>query len=178
MNQNKISSIIIFLLTLINTNVFAQKATIWATYGHSKFMLSPGIEANYMLNNKIGLQMGAGSYIQVLNTNKISSTTADDVFNLYNANLGICTYVYKKNDERIGFTSGLKVYYGPDYKPLQYYKEEGYYIYYDSSLFKIDYGLDFGIFYVKDKLSFLLKFDTARNKFRIGLGYSFSKTKQ
>ena len=56
---------------------------------------------------------------------------------------------------------------------MYYYKDGGYNIYYDSFNLEPEYGIDLGIFYVTKKVSTIIKFDTARNSIRIGIGYFF-----
>jgi hypothetical protein len=165
--------ILIFFLSL--NNVSSQKSNIWLSYGQSVFMYSPGIEANLFFNKYIGLQLGVNTYFQTYDRKKIVNVSDDYSFNFYNANINICAYILVKSKHKIGVTTGFKTYYGPEYEVLHYYNHGGYNIYFDSSELRPSYGIDLGLFYLFKRASAILKYDTARNKFRIGIGYSFGQ---
>jgi hypothetical protein len=173
----KIIKILVLLGIIISNTAFSQQKNIWLTYGQSTFLYSPGIEFNSFINDRIGYQLGINTYILDYNPNQIVNTTDKNKFNFYNANIGLCGNILNKNKFRLGVTLGLKIYYGPEFKTLHYFKDEDYYIYFDSSGFRPKYGVDFGFFYSYRKITALLKYDTARRKLRFGLGYIFGKDK-
>lgn len=167
---------IIYLLGVCSNVAFAQKTNAWLTYGQSKFMYSPGIEVNHFINKHIGIQIGVNTYFQYFDPQRVTNITDDYTFNFYNTNLGVCAYILQKENHHLGVTAGFKIYYGPEYETLHYYEAGGYYIYFDSSGLNPAYGADFGIFYTFKKITGIIKFDTARNKIRVGLGYSFHRS--
>lgn len=161
------------LISLFSCLGFSQKNNLWLTYGQSKFLYSPGLEFNYFLKKKIGIQVGICTYFQDYDENKIVNYKDFNSFNFHNANLGLCTNVLTKKEHRFGVELGFKVYYGAEFEILNYYKKGGYNIYYDSSELRPAYGIDLGLFYSFKKVTGLLKFDSARQKMRIGIGYLF-----
>ena len=173
MKKNNTLLTIILLTSLSLNSAFGQKSNVWLTYGQSTFMYSPGVEANFFFNRYIGLQLGANTYFHRYDENRIVNVSDKNLFDFYNANLNICSYPIFGSKQKMGITIGFKYYYGPEYDILHYYKNDGYNIYFDSSGFSSDYGIDFGIFYLFKRLSIISKFDTARNKLRIGIGYAF-----
>lgn len=92
--------------------------------------------------------------------------------------MGLCSTLFSKGNHKVGSTLGFKIYYGPYYVPLHYYKEGGYYIYYDAWEKKPNYGVDFGLFYTFKRISGIVKYDTARNNMRFGIGFSFGQLKK
>ncbi len=179
MQHLKSSKILILFICMsaLSTNAYSQYKNVWLTYSQSKFIYSPGIEANYFFNNRIGIQAGVNSIIHTYNPNQVANVYFNQTFNFYNANVGLSSYFYNKKEQKLGVTVGFKAYYGPNYKFLAHYKTGGYNIYFDSSLWKPNFGVDFGIFYVKNKFTTIAKFDTAQKKIRFGIGYSFGKKK-
>lgn len=171
----KVKISLIFFFFIAPQLSIAQKANLWVTYTHSKYLHSPGIESNYFFNNYFGVQLGASVYFQKYEQNEITNYCEDYSFKFYNANLGLAVNIINSEKHNFGITSGFKIYYGPDFKPLHYYKKEHYMIYYDASGFQPTYGLDLGMFYNFKHLTTLLKFDTARNQLRIGVGYTFKR---
>jgi|TARA_B110000967_G_scaffold48661_1_gene49422 hypothetical protein len=168
---------LLFFLSIISNNAFSQQKNIWFTYGQSTFLSSPGIEFNSFVNNSIGYQLGINTYFLNYIPNQIVNISNDDNFNFYNANLGICSNILNINNSSIALTLGFKIYYGPEFKALHYYKDEDYYIYFDSSELRPEYGIDFGLSYSYRKITAILKFDSARRNLRFGLGYIFGKNK-
>lgn len=163
---------------LILSTAFSQKNNVWLTYGQSTFLYSPGVEFNFFFKKYIGFQIGASTYFEDYNSNKIVNKSSKDLFNFHNANIGLCSNILTKKNSKLGLTLGFKIYYGPEYKHLHYYKDEGYYIYFDASELRPAYGVDFGLFYSYKRITGLLKFDTARKNFRFGFGYTFGKFKE
>ncbi|MBL4624488.1 MAG: hypothetical protein JKY42_05050 [Flavobacteriales bacterium] len=173
--MNPVRLHLITLMCLFSIVAFSQKTNIWITYGQSKFMYSPGVEVNYFFNQHIGLQMAVNTYFEVYNPSQIVNITDDYLFNFYNANLGLSSYLLYTEKHKIGVEIGFEMYYGPEFVLLHKYEQEGYSIYYDSSELRPSYGADFGIFYTFQKISTLIKFDTARKKMRFGIGYTFDQ---
>lgn len=179
----RIIKIFIIGSVVISSTAFSQEKNIWLTYGQSAFLYSPGVEFNFFLNKKVGLQLGFNTYILDYNPKRIvnisgsslSNISPDHKFNFYNANIGICRNIFSNTNYKLGATLGLKFYYGPDFQPLYYFKEEDYYIYFDSSDLEAEYGIDFGLFYTYKRVTALLKFDNARRKLRFGIGFTFNK---
>ena len=169
----KFKILLIIILSLFFKVIQAQKANVWFTYGHSKFLYSPGIEANYFINEHLGFQVAVNGYFQLYNPERIVNVSNKDFFNFYNANIGLCSYLFKIEDNNLGITAGFKIYYGPKYEVLHYYKAGGYNIYFDSFNLSPEYGVDLGLFYVYKNISTIIKFDTARNTVRIGIGVFF-----
>lgn len=145
----------------------------WLTYGHSKFVASPGIEASYLFKSYLGMHLGVDMYIQNPDLIRVSSIIHESKINFYSANLGLSGQVLNAADHKVGLIGGMKMYYGPDYHKLIYYEEGGYDIYFDAATLKPKYGLDIGIYYVYKKISLLAKYDFAWNRLRVGLGYRF-----
>jgi len=167
--------LILFISVLISvTEVMAGEPLCWLTYSQSKYIYSPGIEASYHFRERLGVNLGLGVYFQNPDQSKLTNITHEDSFGFYFLNAGVSGYLFKSEDHSIGLISGVKLYYGPDYRKLRYYEEGGYYIYFDASSLQPDYGLDLGIFYVYKKLTILSKWDFARNRFRLGIAYRFN----
>jgi len=168
-----ISNILIICIILITTGAKAEEPLGWISSGYSKYMVTPGIEACYFFRPHLGINLGVSTYIQYPDHSSITNITHDASFGFSNANLGFSGYLLMLENHRAGLITGFKIYYGPDYRKLRYYDEGGYYIYYDASSLQIDYGLDLGIFYIYKKASLLCKWDFARNRIRVGIGYRF-----
>ena len=160
--------ILITYCIIISSNALSQKNNIWLTYGQSKFLYSPGMEFNYLLNKKTGVQIGVSTYILDYQPENIVNISDDKKFNFYNANIGISQNLINKKLHQIGVYTGFKMYYGPDFKILHYYNNP---IYFDRSELRLEYGSDFGIYYSYKRITTLLKFDTAREKWRFGFGF-------
>jgi hypothetical protein len=171
--RKKIKLILIISFLLITAYVKAGEPLYWLTYAHSKYIGSPGIEACYHFHPHLGVNLGLGIYIQNPDQESLTSITHHASFGFYCANVGVSTYFFKSENHSAGLIAGLKLYYGPDYRKFRYYEEGGYYIYFDASFLQPDYGLDLGIFYNYKKFTLLSKWDFARNRFRIGIGYRF-----
>ncbi|MBN1951377.1 MAG: hypothetical protein JW801_09235 [Bacteroidales bacterium] len=138
-------------------------------------MYSPGLEGNFRIYKGLGLQLGASVYFQDYNEAQIVNLTDGTFFNFYNANIGICHTRQLKGDHYFGMTLGAKMYYGPNFTQLSYYSAGGYPIYMDGSHLRVATGIDLGIYYSYRRTSLLLKYDTARNHFRFGVGFRFIK---
>ncbi len=165
--------LLIISFFLLASNVKAGEPLYWLTFGHSKYIFSPGIEACYLFRPHLGVNLGISVYIQNPDLTRVSSVTHDASFGFYNANVGFSSYVFRFENHELGLITGLKLYYGPDYRKLRYYEEGGYDIYFDASSLQPDYGIDIGIFYIYKKFSLLGKWDSARNRFRAGIAYRF-----
>lgn len=172
MQAIKISLIISFILLFFNPS-FSQKTNIWLTYSQSKFIYSPGIEANYFFNRYIGLQLGVNVYSPKYDPTQIVNVTDESLLDFYSANLGFCSIVLNRGDSKLGVTVGFEINYGPEFKILRYYTSGGYNLYFDASTLDASFGIDFGVFYSFKRLTGILKFSTARKKIRLGVGYSF-----
>jgi len=169
-----IKLIICIIPVLFITNwVEAGEPIWWLTYGQSKYIFSPGIEACYLFHPYIGVNCGISLYIQNPDHSRVTNITHNPAFNFYNANLGLSGYLFRFEKQSVGLIAGFKLYYGPDFRRLHYYKEGGYYIYFDASSLKVDYGPDIGVFYSYKKFNFLAKWDFVRNRLRVGIGYRF-----
>ena len=172
----KIIKILIIGGIIISSTAFSQQKNIWLTYGQSIFLYSPGVEFNSFVNKRIGFQLGINTYILDYNPKKIINISDYNTFNFYNANIGLCSNILNNKKYKLGVVLGFKAYYGPEFKPIHYYKDE--YIYFDSSELRPTYGVDFGFFYTYKRITGLLKFDTARKKLRVGFGFTFNKFKR
>ena len=175
--------IIKFLLLVICfvQETSAQKVNIMATYAHSDLIYSPGFEINYFFNDSIGFQAGISTLLFNYKPNQMANqahTGIKDYNTLfYNGNLGLCGFFLNYKKLKIGWTAGVKLYYGPEFIPLHYYEQGGYYIYFDSSGKdlvgnKFDLGADMGGLLYANKLIIGIKYDTARNQIRYIFGWS------
>jgi len=169
-----INNILVICILLIAPGVKAGEPLGWVTSGYSKYMVTPGIEACYLFRPQLGINLGISTYLQYPDHSCITNITHNAPFGFFNANLGFSGYFLKLDNHRAGLITGFRIYYGPDYRKLRYYDEGGYYIYYDASSLQIDYGLDLGIYYIYKKVSLLCKWDFARNRIRVGIGYRFN----
>ena len=64
---------------------------------------------------------------QVVNVSRFGA------FNVYNGNLGASYTIIKKGNNSLSFNAGGKLYYGPEFDFLHYYKNGDYNIYFDSA---------------------------------------------
>tara|TARA_Y100000994_G_C15531535_1_gene375976 strand:- start:53 stop:577 length:525 start_codon:yes stop_codon:yes gene_type:complete len=173
----KLIRTLLLLTILLPLTNYAQKTSIMFTYSQSKFLFSPGLEANYFFHPKLGFQAGVSSYFldynpeQMVNIN--TGTRLRYFGQFYNSNLGLCGLLRNYKNFKIGWTLGWKMYFGPNFQPLHFYESEGYYIYYDYANGKFNHGLDLGLMLYGNKNVAGIKFDTARNVFRFLLGWSF-----
>ena len=166
----------LYMISLMLLYAFCAKAgepLLWLSYGHSKYVASPGIEASYLFKDRLGVNLGVSFYYQYPDHSKVTSITHDASFGFYNTNLGFAVKVLSHEDHAVGLIAGFKLYYGPDYRKLRYYEEGGYYIWFDASSLQPDYGLDTGVFYTYRRIAILGKWDFARNRFRLGIAYRF-----
>lgn len=164
---------ILSLLIPVNY-MHAGEPLYWISYAHSKFIGSPGMEACYLFHPHLGVNLGLAVYIQNPDHSKLTNITHDATFGFYSANTGVSAYVFQSEDHSLGLIAGFKLYYGPDYRKFRYYEDGDYYIYFDASSLQPDYGLDLGIFYRFKKYTLLGKWDFARKRFRVGIGYRFN----
>tara|TARA_B100001250_G_C19761326_1_gene772594 strand:+ start:703 stop:1221 length:519 start_codon:yes stop_codon:yes gene_type:complete len=171
----KIIKPLIIILVLSFQHICAQKKSIMFTYSESSFLYSPGLEFNYFFNPKIGVELGISSYFLDYNPSRLVNvdTNVNHFLHFYNANIGLCGLLQTFDKVALGWTLGWKVYYGPNFKPLHFFENEGYYIYYDSSNGKFNHGLDLGLLSYIQNAVVGIKFDTARNKLRLLVGWSF-----
>ena len=171
-----IKRILIIPLLFLTNFAEAGEPIYWLTYGHSKYVMSPGIEACYLFRPHLGVNLGVAVYIQNPDHSRVANITHNASFGVYNANMGISGYLFRSENHSAGLITGFKLYYGPNYRKLDYYEEGDYYIYYDASNHQPDFGIDLGIFYVYKRFTLLGKWDFARNRVRIGFGYRFNKS--
>jgi hypothetical protein len=166
---------IIFITILLSLSGYckAGEPSLWLSYGQSKFISSPGVEFIYMFIPKFGIDLGVNCYLQYPKYQQLNSIIHEAKFGFFSANLGLSSYLYNSQNHSFGIISGIILYYGPDYRRLRYYENGGYFIYYDGSSLQPDFGLDVGMIYTYNKISFLTKWDFARSRFRIGIGYQF-----
>lgn len=169
------STRLILILPLLFIMNFAKAGDpiCWLTYSQSKYVFSPGVEACYLIRPYIGVNAGISLYIQEPDYSRVTNITHNTSLGFYNANLGLASNFLRLEEHSLGLIAGFKLYYGPDFRKLHYYEDGGYYIYFDASSFKPDYGLDLGIFYLYKNYSVLVKWDFARNRWRAGIGYRF-----
>ena len=64
----KLIRTLLLLTILLPLTNYAQKTSIMFTYSQSKFLFSPGLEANYFFHPKLGFQAGVSSYFLDYNT--------------------------------------------------------------------------------------------------------------
>lgn len=167
------STIIACLFIALAVEARAGDPIVWLTFGHSKFIASPGIEASYSFKPGIGCYAGVDIYLQNPDPVRLNSMIHESRLNFYSANLGLSGRFFNSGHLAAGLLGGVKMYQGPDYQELIYYEEGGYSIYFDASTLKPDFGIDIGGYISYRKVSVLSKYDFARKRFRIGLGYSF-----
>ena len=153
--------IIKFLLLVICfvQETSAQKVNIMATYAHSDLISSPGFEINYFFNDSIGFEAGISTLLFNYKPNQMANQAGIKDYNtlFYNGNLGLCGFFLNYKKLKIGWPAGVKLYYGPEFIPLHYYEQGGYYIYFDSSGTdlvgnKFDLGADMGGLLYANKL--------------------------
>jgi hypothetical protein len=167
----KRNAFILIILLGVQTGVLAQKWVSWVTYNQSKFIYSPGLEMNYLFIDRLGINIGIGAYFQAPKEDQIINKKHNSNFSYYDANIGLCSNIIHFDHSSIGAILGFKVYYGPEFKKLHYYKPGGYYIYFDQSFYRPEFGVDLGLTFSMKKISFLTKFDFARYRIKIGIGY-------
>ena len=180
----KIIKFLLILVICIKQEASAQKVNIMATYTHTELINSPGFEVNYFFNDKVGVELGLSALFFNYKPNQMANQAGINEYNtlFYNGNLGLCGFFFNYKQLKVGWTGGVKLYYGPEFIPLHYYEQEGYYIYFDSSGTdlvgnKFDVGLDAGILLYVKKLILGIKYDTARGQTRYLVGWSFSLSK-
>jgi hypothetical protein len=168
-----IKTCMVILMLLHALNASCGEPLGWLSYGHSKYVASPGLEAAWLFRDRVGLNLGVGFYYQYPDHSRVTSLTHDASFGFYCAYLGLAAKLFTHQEHSAGLIAGFKLYYGPDFRKLRYYEEGGYPLWFDASSLQPDYGPDLGLFYTYRKLAFLAKWDFARRRFRLGFGYSF-----
>jgi hypothetical protein len=166
-------TLLIIMTLLITQLTIAQKTNVMLSYSQSKFIYSPGLEISHFISPKIGIEFGINTYFINYQSDQLVNITDNYLFNIYNLNIGICGKITNNEKIKVDGTIGAKVYYGPEFTPLHYFESEDYYIYYDSSEFRPDLGIDVGLICHIKKYLTGVKYDTARNKLRLLVGYSF-----
>ena len=162
---------ILIISLLICVGVSAQSFSLWATYGQSDFTYSPGLELNYSIKNTWGIQLGLNSVIIYPEEKYLVQAFDGEHFELFNnVNLNLSKNLLSDQQHRLGVSVGLKAYLGTNYKELHYYEEDEYAIYANMDNTFAYFGVDFGLSYSYKKMSFLMKYDTALNKLRLGVG--------
>ena len=169
----KIIRVLFIVISFLTQETIAQKVSVMATYGQSTFMYSPGIEANYFFHEKIGVQLGVSAYFLAYKPNQLVNISNHEKFNFHNLNIGVCGILLNYEKIKISYTIGGKMYYGPVFEPLHFFESAGYYIYYDASRSKADYGVDMGLFCYLNRYIVGIKFDTARHNIYYLIGWSF-----
>lgn len=166
----------LFFVMLVG-QVCAQKSTLWLSYSQSPFVYSPGVEyAHFFGKRNIGIQAAINPAFIDIEPERVSNAGTLANFQLFhNFNLGICAKLLSEGKQTLGASLGAKVYYGSDYRVLDYYETGGYNIYYDFYESQPAIGYDFGLFYNYDRLSALFKYDTACGRIRLGIGYNFGE---
>ena len=180
-SKKKIIKFLLLLVTCILQQTSAQKANVMVTYAYSDLIYSPGLELNYFFNDKFGIELGLSSLFLNYKPNQMVNQAPIKEYNtfFYDGNIGLCGFLFNYNKLKIGWTTGLKFYYSPEFIPLHYYEEGDYYIYFDSSgtdglIKQFDIGLDLGILLYIKKIIIGIKYDTARAQTRYVLGVSFN----
>lgn len=165
------------MITSLSANSkYPKSRHLWLTYGHTKFIASPGIETSLFFHKNIGFQLGVSTYGRIVKEAQMANLLFKSNFSFYNFTIGPSTEFKIREKHTLGGTIGFCVYYGPDYHLLKYYEEGGYNIYFDAAnTLRPDYGYDFGLFYSYNKLSTLFKYDSARDNWRVGIGVRFEK---
>ena len=167
MNKRILISLVFLIL---GSTLAAQKTQLWLTYGQSRFLYAPGIEGTFLFTGRFGIQVGVSSFVQSYPPEQVAKVTEKGSFNFYNANVGLSGYLFRINNHRWGATAGFKVYYGPEFELLHYYRAGGYAVYFDDSQLRPSYGIDMGFYYSYRWFTVVLKYDTARGKIRMGIG--------
>jgi hypothetical protein len=175
--NKKFSAFFILFFVFFGNDLFAQKSRhFWFTYGHTKFVMSPGFETALFFHENIGFNLGFGTYLQLLNKERIANQLYSSNFFFYNFNMGPSTEFKINEKHSLGAGVGVIIYYGPDYKFLHHYVDGDYDIYFDASnKFRPDMGADFSIFYAYNRMSALVKFDVARKNWHVGYGAKLEK---
>ena len=171
----KTIKILLLLLVCVHQETTAQKINIMVTYAQSDFIFSPGLEINYFFYDKLGVELGVSTYFLDYRPNQLinQSGQTDYYRSIYNGNLGLCGILLNYKKVKLGWTAGWKMYYGPNFVPLYFYEQAGYYIYSDSSGGRFDHGIDLGIMLYTKKHVLGIKYDTAREQIRFMAGWSF-----
>tara|TARA_B100000963_G_C22596353_1_gene658019 strand:+ start:1351 stop:1881 length:531 start_codon:yes stop_codon:yes gene_type:complete len=156
-----------------------QNKNIMLTYQQSKFIYSPGLEFNYFFNEKTAINLGINSFIfeyepsQLVNISNHYITNHNHL-HFYNFNIGLCYVFFNYKSFKISGLIGGKWSYGPHFKPLYFYEDGNYYIYYDSAIEgQSDFGIDTGVFSYIGRFILGVKFSTDNNKLRYSIGWAF-----
>lgn len=180
-NKLLIISVLFLLSPGMISNIFAgtkypKSRHLWLTYGHTKFIASPGIESALFFHKNVGFQLGINTYGRIVKEAQMANLLFKSNFSFYGFNIGPATEFKIKENHTLGGSVGFKIYYGPDYRFLKYYEEGGYNIYFDAAnTLRPEYSVDFGLYYSYKMLSTLVKYDTARDNWRVGIGVRFEK---
>ena len=167
-SKSNIIKVILLFLICFSEKIISQNRHIMFTYSNSDLVYSPGLEMNFFFCNTLGISFGVSSFRFNNKPNQLVNQTIpknDYRSPFYSGNIGLCGYLPNDEKNQIGWSAGWKMYYGPEFIPLYYYEEGGYYIYFDSSGTdlvgnKFDHGGDLGIFLYLKKYSFGIKYDT------------------
>ena len=170
--------ILAFMVLLSAQTVFSQERTLWVTYGSSSFMHHPGIEACFPIWRQYNMQLGIAGYIRYGDKQQFANFSDRRVFNFHSANLGINRVVYSHGDHSLGLYVGSLLHYGPHFILLYQSEVPEENIYFDGAHYIPRLALDLGLYYKFKKLSVIAKGDTRRRIIRIGVGYSFSPSKE
>lgn len=111
-----IKRILIIPILLLTNFAEAGEPLYWLTYGHSKYVMSPGIEACYLFRPHLGVNLGIAVYRQNPDHSLLTNITHNASFGLYSVNMGISGYLFRSENHSAGLITGFKLYYGPDYR--------------------------------------------------------------
>ena len=79
----KVKILFIICLILVGLKGFSNTTSVWLTYGQSKFVYSPGIEAIYKFSPSFGIQLGLAFFYQNYQEHQVVNISKFGVFDLY-----------------------------------------------------------------------------------------------
>ena len=171
-NRQVILGIFLFITVFIK----AQGLSAWLTYNQSYFTYSPGIELGYSLESGWGIQAGLNAQFSYPDEEQlVQPFDGQHLEMLHDVNLNISRHLLEEDAHRFGVSIGVKAYLGSKYEVIYYDANTDYSVYSNPDDAIVLFGADFGLAYSYKKLSFLLKYDTALNKVRFGIGCYFGK---
>lgn len=168
---------IVSILLLTSSLCQGQSTAIWLTYGHDKFVHVPGVAFDQKIHGRLGVHGGGGLYVQSFKMDQTVNVFFNDKVGLFGAHIGPSYRLLKAETHQLTVTAGVAGYIGPQYEILARYEDGGYEVYYNVSTYSPDFGVDIGLWYSHKRLSGLLKFDTARNLLKMGVGIGFGRVK-
>lgn len=172
----KTRQVILLLLFCSTITLRAQGFSAWFTYNQSSFTYSPGIELCYTFENDWGILTGLNTQLSYpVEEHLVQPFDGKHFEILHNVNLNINRHLLADRVHRLGASFGVKAYFGSKYEIIYYDADNDYSIYSNTDDAFVLFGVDFGLSYSYRKLTFLLKYDTALNKVRLGIGCYFGK---